>query len=193
MPLIPGKSKEAFSRNVKTEMNHGKDQKQSLAIAYAMKRRHKMAEGGLVENEDLHPTNEPEHGAKEAVLKEMDLSPHEESHGQLPHLAEPMTHERAAEEDMGREDAMIGRIRSALRMAKGGMVPDDETHKPMPNEDRMLAMKDSYPEGPAESDTQAQDEGFGNKPLNNEMGDEDQEESRRRMASRAISMARMEK
>lgn len=47
MPLIKGKSPESFSKNVSTEMNAGKPQKQALAIAYSLKRRaKKMAEGG---------------------------------------------------------------------------------------------------------------------------------------------------
>lgn len=39
MPLIAGKSKKAFSQNVKTEMAAGKPQKQAVAIAYSMKRK----------------------------------------------------------------------------------------------------------------------------------------------------------
>lgn len=39
MPLLKGKSQKAFSHNVGVEMDAGKDQKQALAIAYAMKRR----------------------------------------------------------------------------------------------------------------------------------------------------------
>lgn len=35
MPLKPGKSKKAFSDNIKTEMAAGKPQKQAVAIAYA--------------------------------------------------------------------------------------------------------------------------------------------------------------
>jgi hypothetical protein len=47
MPLIKGKSEKSFSKNVETEMNAGKPQKQSLAIAYAVKKRaDKMAMGG---------------------------------------------------------------------------------------------------------------------------------------------------
>jgi hypothetical protein len=47
MPLIKGKSQKSFVKNLKTEMEHGKPQKQSLAIAYAMKRKaQKMAHGG---------------------------------------------------------------------------------------------------------------------------------------------------
>ena len=38
MPLIKGKSKEAFSHNVSAEMQAGKPQKQAVAIAYSEKR-----------------------------------------------------------------------------------------------------------------------------------------------------------
>lgn len=48
MPLNKSGSKKAFSENVRTEMHHGKPQKQALAIAYSTMRRagHKMAKGG---------------------------------------------------------------------------------------------------------------------------------------------------
>lgn len=50
MPLFHGKSRKAFSKNIETEMDEGKPQKQALAIAYAMKKRgEKMAEGGMIE------------------------------------------------------------------------------------------------------------------------------------------------
>ena len=39
MPLSTGKSKRAFSQNVKTEMAEGKPQKQAVAIAYSQKRK----------------------------------------------------------------------------------------------------------------------------------------------------------
>lgn len=54
MPLVKGKSEKSFVKNMKTEMEHGKPKNQSLAIAYAMKRKaqkKKMAQGGEV-NED---------------------------------------------------------------------------------------------------------------------------------------------
>ncbi len=35
MPLKKGKSKEAFSQNIKTEIAAGKPQKQAVAIAYS--------------------------------------------------------------------------------------------------------------------------------------------------------------
>lgn len=59
MPLIKSKSKKAFSKNVASEMEAGKPQGQSLAIAYDVQRRagkpKKMAKGGMVESEDVHP------------------------------------------------------------------------------------------------------------------------------------------
>lgn len=53
MPLIEGKSPKSFSKNVETEMHHGKPLKQSLAIAYHMKKKaqkHHMAHGGHVDH-----------------------------------------------------------------------------------------------------------------------------------------------
>lgn len=50
MPLIHGKTKRAFSKNVATEMEHGKPQDQALAIAYSIKRKKKKAAGGTVES-----------------------------------------------------------------------------------------------------------------------------------------------
>ena len=53
MPLFKARSQKAFNKNVETEMEHGKPQAQSLAIAYDMKRRSskkKMAEGGQIKD-----------------------------------------------------------------------------------------------------------------------------------------------
>ncbi len=50
MPLMQGKSKKAFSKNVETEMKAGRPQDQSLAIAYDIKRKNskkKFAKGGV--------------------------------------------------------------------------------------------------------------------------------------------------
>jgi len=41
MPLIKGKSEEAFKKNVKTEIEAGKPQKQAVAIAYSVQRESK--------------------------------------------------------------------------------------------------------------------------------------------------------
>ena len=39
MPLVKGKSKKSISKNIKTEMEHGKPQKQSIAIALNVARK----------------------------------------------------------------------------------------------------------------------------------------------------------
>lgn len=55
MPLLKGKSQKAFSKNVATEIDAGKPQKQALAIAYDVKKRsnkHKMAKGGMTHADD---------------------------------------------------------------------------------------------------------------------------------------------
>jgi hypothetical protein len=46
MPLKSGKSKAAFSSNVKTEMKAGKPQKQAVAIAYSKAGESKKKKGG---------------------------------------------------------------------------------------------------------------------------------------------------
>lgn len=57
MPLIKGKSQKSFVKNLKTEMHAGKPMKQSLAIAYAMKKKaKKMADGGETKGPVLDPT-----------------------------------------------------------------------------------------------------------------------------------------
>jgi Family of unknown function (DUF6496) len=38
MPLVQGKSKNSIKKNIKTEMAHGKPQKQSIAIALSKAR-----------------------------------------------------------------------------------------------------------------------------------------------------------
>ena len=46
MPLIKSKSEKAFKTNIKREIEAGKPQKQAVAIAYAVKRKAKKADGG---------------------------------------------------------------------------------------------------------------------------------------------------
>jgi hypothetical protein len=72
MPLIKSKSKEAFSKNISTEIKAGKPPKQAAAIAYSVKRAaQKMKEGGrpgLWEN--IHAKQERiKHGSGEHMRK----------------------------------------------------------------------------------------------------------------------------
>lgn len=68
MPLNYGKSKAAFSQNVRAEMHAGKPQKQAVAIAYSVKRGHSSHHSlgdtsGVQPHEgDMHafPMNEPQ-------------------------------------------------------------------------------------------------------------------------------------
>lgn len=45
MPLIKSPSKKAVSKNIKTEMAHGKPQKQAVAIALSTQRKYKKKGG----------------------------------------------------------------------------------------------------------------------------------------------------
>lgn len=52
MPLIQSRSKKAMSKNIEAEMDAGKPQKQSIAIAYSVQKKNKakkMAQGGMAE------------------------------------------------------------------------------------------------------------------------------------------------
>ena len=124
MPLNKGKSKQAFSQNVKTEMDAGKPQKQSLAIAYAMKRKaKKMAKGGGVEaahEEDSRMLNQhgddetgPEHGGEGFHGESYEGNPGDatDNHYQTPE----------------HEEDMVTRImtKMAKSYSKGGRVAND--------------------------------------------------------------------
>lgn len=67
MPLMKSKSKEAFSSNVRSEMDAGKPQKQALAIAYNIRRKQGKANGGMV-NEKLEPGHEPDKSHFQALV-----------------------------------------------------------------------------------------------------------------------------
>lgn len=58
MPLMQSKSKKAFEHNMKSEMEAGKPKKQSLAIAYSIKRKPKKMWGGG--STDPKPTPSPD-------------------------------------------------------------------------------------------------------------------------------------
>ena len=50
MPLIEGKSKKTLQKNIETEIESGRDPKQAIAIAYAVKKRNMAKGGGLYAN-----------------------------------------------------------------------------------------------------------------------------------------------
>lgn len=74
MPLQKGKSKSAFNHNVEAEMQAGKPQDQSLAIAYSVKRKakKKMAEGGEVKSasNESRPSTEETNNDRHEVARQ---------------------------------------------------------------------------------------------------------------------------
>lgn len=71
MPLIKGKSHNAFVSNVEAEVAAGKPQKQALAIAYSIKRRSKV-KGGTVESMDSYAARRK--AEKKPTLRSMRIS-----------------------------------------------------------------------------------------------------------------------
>lgn len=129
MPLRQGKSKQAFSQNVRTEMHAGKPQKQALAIAYAVKRRNrrKMAEGGMVENEELHPNHEPGLGPQTSIEADSILKPDNDN---LKELHDEDLEERPMSSEHDQENishGMLGmdakEIAAHIRSKSKGMSP----------------------------------------------------------------------
>lgn len=78
MPLLKSKSKAAFGKNIETEMKAGKPQNQSIAIAYAMKKKpKKMAKGGLIESakEEKRPDPSDTHADSQNVAQNSGKKP----------------------------------------------------------------------------------------------------------------------
>jgi len=129
MPLMHGKSKKAFAHNVEAEMHAGKPQDQSLAIAYATKRKaqkHKMAHGGHVEEQKSGYAAEP--------VPEMEAGDGYEDETEI------------GTDDMKDAD-MIARIMHKRKMySHGGVVANDvgegEEADKLPNEFDDLVLDD---------------------------------------------------
>lgn len=109
MPLIKGKSKNAFEHNLKAEMHAGKPQNQALTIAYSMKRKaKKMAAGGEMESGYLSMPKEHEiHN--ESAINEDDKS-----------LNQYMSH----------GGDIVQHIMEKRKMAQGGMIEHEDIHHP---------------------------------------------------------------
>lgn len=117
MPLMKTKSKQAFGKNVATEMDSGKPQKQALAIAYNTMRAagpkvKKMAKGGSV-NPSLQQSHEEpcEHGG-----------PMHCAEGCYAEGGEAMPTTQKAT-SMSLADAVMSKRK---KMADGGQVGDDD-------------------------------------------------------------------
>lgn len=135
------------------------------------------------------------------------LAKRKQEHDQpMPTPAQPTQTVKPVEENMGRTAHAVRMARGGMcdcprcaqgempepqMMHKGGQVDSAESDADSLDQDSRLAMNDTYPEGAAESDTQAQDEGFGEGSMDNTTGDSDQETNRKKTrASRALDAAR---
>ena len=96
MPLIEGKSKKSLQKNIKTEIASGKEPKQAVAIAYAVKRRNQ-AKGGEVKHVEQKQTHCEHCGQMMA------------EGGQVHPTEKQMMHEGKPQSDMA-------------KLAKGGMA-----------------------------------------------------------------------
>jgi hypothetical protein len=128
MPLIKRPSKAAFNKNTQSEMESGKPQEQSLAIAHEIQRRsRKMANGGDVSGPSLPDHEEHYASIADAILKKkkaaaMDLAPLDAEEPAESFLEE--MNELAAEEDSESQPAMetqdkMGALRARIKQKKG--------------------------------------------------------------------------
>lgn len=89
MPLIHGKSQKSFSKNVETEMNAGRPQKQSLAIAYSEKRKAEkkahMWRGGEMEVERPLVVHQESAPIPDVEMSESDVESEARDHGYHEH------------------------------------------------------------------------------------------------------------
>ncbi len=116
MPLMKSTSKDALSKNIASEMDAGKPQKQSIAIAYAVKRqaakKKKMAEGG-----ELSAKTEPEASIDLKQKRDLDML--------MGHATKGPPELDARDEDHVTEDSEDARefeMSKRKKMAKGGEV-----------------------------------------------------------------------
>jgi len=132
MPVIHGKSKRSFEKNIKAEMQAGKPQDQALAIAYSVKRkaaRKKLAEGGMLDTikKELSSLGDAitsskgsyadSQGADESIKRTQEL----ERKAKGGQVKKPIKHPRMVESSI-----IKPRLRDeAEMMAKGGMIDDE--------------------------------------------------------------------
>jgi len=114
MPLIKGKSKKSFEKNIATEVESGKPLKQSLAIAYDIQRKAKAkkAKGGMAEN--------PAENASTPAFREYA----ENKMAEGGHVCSKCGHQDMEESDL-ESGSPAQKILGRKKFAKGGAVEDD--------------------------------------------------------------------
>lgn len=153
MPLVKGKSEKSFVKNLKTEMEHGKPQKQSLAIAYAMKRkaqRKKMADGGEAPTPEPTPIFEDSQDVLDSRKAVSDSFNSAVKHAEGGEVCEHCGSEKIGEVE---EQDLVDRIMekrsedfsSEDRLADGGYLEDDEMYPHAKN--KMFDVTNKYSEG----------------------------------------------
>jgi len=133
MPLIKSKSKKAFSKNVETEMDSGKPQNQSLAIAYSVKRKAKKKASGGTVNSGSSTMNYADGGDVDHV-KELDETKQKLfDHLQNSRFSKPDSAEKKA--DITRLKAKKAMHEAALssKYAEGGEISAKTEKRSMPN------------------------------------------------------------
>lgn len=154
MPLMHGKSEKAFSKNVATEMDAGKPQKQSLAIAYSIKRKaqKKMAHGG--------PVAPIEDDRLQSDAHQCDMcggahSNEEHEHDRHDAMGEPMMAEGGQIRDNYQHSSVaMNQTRDEMVDPQAADDPEHEgndvrmDHAAMEEDDRMLNQHGSIEEGP---------------------------------------------
>lgn len=93
----------------------------NLPIAYAIRKRNmqKKAKGGMIENEDQHPHNEPEHGAENKVLAQMDFSKKAQEH-------EDLEESKMDPGSMNAHHAKTMALRAEPKMAEANLSPGEQ-------------------------------------------------------------------
>jgi hypothetical protein len=132
MPLIKGKSPEAFKSNLKAELSAGKPMKQSLAIAYAVKRKaKKMASGGVVTDYSTVPLKKPATDQNGHPIRtsyaDGGFVEEEDASGMEPHEGNDVKMNHAAMEEDDRDLGQHGaeEVGPYGAYAMGGLVDDD--------------------------------------------------------------------
>ena len=120
MPLMKSKSRNAFKKNVKEEVDSGKPLNQALAISYSVKRKapKKMADGGMVEDDNeldlsyIDPADDLMHDEHEDFLTDHDS---EDPFNDIPEHQHGDMHEGSDEDEHHILAELMKRRRRAMK------------------------------------------------------------------------------